>query len=132
ILFIEYQALLLALKSDLDQYFYQRLMARSLATRQASLMKCVLYGTYLDKSIELFKVALLGARRINGLNNSINYFTFLIMPLLLPRVIRKTAYSLAKIKWPKMRLTLERIHSAKALLSGNACDDQRAYNSKDL
>lgn len=132
ILFLDYQTLLVALKPLLDVQIYEGLINRSVASRQASLMKCVLYGTYLDNYWSLLRLACFSFPQVVGFRNKLYFLVFLILPLLIPATIRKTIYTLCQKRWKKLNLTITRIHEAKKLMAKNLAGGLRQYNEKQL
>lgn len=132
ILFIDYQSLLLALKSYLDPLLFKKLLDRSVSTRQSSLLKCVLYGTYLDGYFKLFSLASESYVKIVGFKNKLNYLLFLLFPLAIPKAVRKLIYYSVKQWWPKLHLTIARIHEAKEILISQLSNDRRQYSENEL
>jgi glycosyltransferase involved in cell wall biosynthesis len=132
ILFIDYQALLLALKPLLSAPLYQALISHSVVTRQASLLKCVLYGTYLDSYGSLLRLACVSFLGVVGVKNKVYYFMFLILPLLIPNTIRKIIYWVCQMRWKKLRITIARIQAAKKILQNNHTGAVRQFNDQQL
>ena len=124
--------MLLALKSHLDSEFYAVLLNRSVATRQASLLKCVLYGTYLNGYWQFLGMAAAAIPRIYGLRNKFYYLLFLLFPLMIPTTLRKTVYYVCQFRWKKLRVTRQRIHHAKRLLAQALTDGSRSFDNEEL
>tara|TARA_R110000868_G_scaffold69306_2_gene204250 strand:- start:1361 stop:2449 length:1089 start_codon:yes stop_codon:yes gene_type:complete len=132
ILFIDYQALLLALKSSLEPEFYAMLIARSVSTRQSSLLKCILYATYLDEYGAFLRFACSSWKGVVGKINKINYTIFLILPALVPRAFRKFVYQLAMKRWKKLHVTITRLERAHDIATNKEEVGGRQFDAKQL
>ncbi len=132
ILVLEYQSLILALKPLLEPLFFQSLLNHSIATRAPTLLKCVLYATYLDDYWEMLSLATRAWPTIDGTKNKLNYLLFLLCPLSIPPIARKSAYKLASYRWQKLRVTLERIERAKMMMRSQAAVACREYDEQQL
>ncbi len=134
--FMDYQQLLLALQPHLNAALYQALLKHSIAHKQASLLKCVLYATYLNSYWESWRVAVSFYPKIIGAKNKLYYFIFLLIPLMVPVWIRKSVLSaigfISKHRWMKLHKTITRIKQTKLILSTRAQSLRQQYNAEQL
>lgn len=132
--FEDYQKLIVALKPCIAGNFYQVLLARSIAHRTDILLKCVIYATYLDPYGKILKTCFQFFPKILGFNNKLYFFIFLILPLLLPRFLRRSVLCFLGFfgaRWKKFRILRERILQIREYQKNKAVS-QRTFDRSGL
>lgn len=133
--FTDYLRTLKALRHTIQPECYEALMARSVATRQNSLLKCVFYATWLDGYTPMLKKAFGLYRESQGARNRLTCFLFLILPLLCPPSLRRGMFAcLSPILYrlsPKFKVTVSRIQdSGKTIRESD--NGKRGFDSGGL
>ena len=133
--FIDYVAMLKALKNHIQPVQYAALADRSITSRKASLLKCVFYATWLDGYRKMLKKAILFFPDVPGIQNRLYYAGLCLTPLLCPPAVRRGLFRLlSPVLYrlsPKMKVTVERI---QAILKKSAMTHQgkRGFDSNGL
>lgn len=132
ILFIETLYLVEALKNHLDPEIYSILMRNTVKLQRGELIRCVIYATYRNNYFESLREGIRSLRKLPGLRNRLDFFTFYFLPILLPTFFRRSCcdlgYSLFP-KWERYRRLIRNLRESKKL---SMTAKERTFNKAGL